>query len=241
MCPEKAPITIDGGGEERGREGGGKREQQPQQQPRTLGGTSSSLCTRLYTRHCAGYQRQMWMNPSPSPQRAQSYYYNLKSVPAHLYYQRPAKSPAFCSCLDTMDWPQSVGAANIPTQDQYVLDLRNNRGYGIIPALRRVQASQGDKRTQTHLKVRQLGTAKPSAKCGKALWSLRQPEMALEEEEEHQLPPAHRTDFEWDVGLWRQENWKTDIGTSSVHERALQSPAGWRKTLPSSFSKQKSS
>ena len=42
------------------------------------------------------------MNPSLSPQRAQSYYYNLKSVPAHLCYQRPAKSPAFCSCLETM-------------------------------------------------------------------------------------------------------------------------------------------
>ena len=91
--------------------------------------------------------------------------------------------PMDCSLPGSLvDWPQTVGAANIPNQDQYVLELRNNCGYGFIPALRRVQASQGDKRIQTHERVRQLGTAKPSAKCGKALWSLRQPEMALEEE-----------------------------------------------------------
>lgn len=52
-----------------------------------------------------------------------------------------------------------------------------------------------------HGKRMQLGTAKPRAKRGKALWNLGQPEMAPDEEGWRQLTHASRMYLRWDVGI----------------------------------------
>lgn len=121
--PQKAPISQK---EEEEYEARGRRKRR-----RSRATTTATNIRRneaqprpyFYTPGTAGDWGQRWINPSPSPQRTQSYSHNLKSIHALLRHRRPARSLALYWCLATTCWCQQVRTVNIPAQDPYVLGL----------------------------------------------------------------------------------------------------------------------